>query len=54
MLANDTWELVILLRGKKIIANSWVFVVKLKLDKQLERNKSWIAPKAYEQVEGLD
>lgn len=41
-------------KRNKLIANKWVFIVKLKLDRILERYKSRLMEKGYDQVEGLN
>lgn len=52
--ANDTWVLVPPPPGKKIIRNRWVYVVKLKPDRTLERYKSIVVTKWYDQVKEID
>lgn len=54
ILLNQTSELVASPKGKKLIGNKRVFIVKLKLDKSLKRYKSRLVAKDYDQIEGLD
>lgn len=54
LLANETWELVPSPKGEKLIGNKWVFAIKLKLDRSLERYKSLLIAKGYDKVEELD
>lgn len=51
LMKNDTWELVSTPPNAKIIGNLQVFIVKLKLDKSLERYKSILMAKKNHQTE---
>lgn len=48
--ANDTWELIDLLAGKKIIVSKWVYKTKLKHDGTVDRHKPCLVAKSYHQV----
>lgn len=52
--SNDTWSLVELPQGKKLLRGMWCFKVKLNPDFTIERYKArWVA-KGYTQTHGLD
>lgn len=50
--ANNTWELVPLPKGKRAIGCKWVFKIKLKADGTLERYKTRLVTKGYNQNMG--
>lgn len=47
---NKTWELMKLPVGKKIVGCKWVYTVKYRADKSIERYKAWLVAKGYTQV----
>ena len=51
---NGTWELVLPPKGKKIIGYKWVFKVKHNADGSVERYKSRLVAKGYNQRPGFD
>lgn len=51
---NNTWELVDLPKGKKPIGCKWVFKVKLKANRELERYKARLVAKGFNQKYGID
>lgn len=51
---NDTWEIVDLPKGKKVIGNKWVYKVKLRSDESLERYNARLVAKGYNQKHGID
>ncbi|KAI5312161.1 hypothetical protein L3X38_041334 [Prunus dulcis] len=51
---NDTWELVPLPHGKKIKGCRWIYTVKLKAERSIERNKAILVAKGYTQRYGID
>lgn len=53
-MANVMWNLVGPHKGKKIIENKQVFLIKLKPDRSLERYKSRLVAKVYDQIEKMD
>ena len=53
-LANNTWIITTLPEGKQPIGCKWVYKVKLKADRSLERYKARLVAKGYTQQEGLD
>jgi len=44
---NNTWDLVSLPRGKKIVGCKWVFTIKHKADGTIERYKARLVTKCY-------
>ncbi|KAL0383326.1 UNVERIFIED_CONTAM: Retrovirus-related Pol polyprotein from transposon RE1 [Sesamum calycinum] len=51
---NDTWDLVELPPGKKVIGSRWVFKLKLNPDGSVQRHKARLVAKGYNQIEGVD
>ena len=51
---NETWELVPLLEGKKVIGCKWVYKVKHKSDGSIKRYKARLVAKGYAQTYGFD
>lgn len=51
---NNTWDLVSLPTGKKVIGSKWVYKVKLKADGSQERFKARLVAIGYSQKEGED
>ena len=51
---NQTWELVDLPSEKKVVGCKWVFSVKYKSDRSLERYKARLEAKGYTQTYGVD
>ncbi|CAL1380288.1 unnamed protein product [Linum trigynum] len=54
LIANDTWDEVILAERKKAIDNKWVYKIKHKADGSIERHKSRLVVKGFTQVYGID
>lgn len=54
LLQIGTWELVSLHVSKQVICCKWMFRVKLKVDKTLNRYKAWVVAKGFIQIEGVD
>lgn len=52
--ANNTWDLVPLLPGKKDIGYKWVYKIKYKSDGTVERFKARFVVKGYTQQAGMD
>jgi hypothetical protein len=40
LMTNDTWDLVPLLKGRKLVQRIWVYITKYALDGSVERHKS--------------
>ncbi|CAI7871581.1 unnamed protein product [Closterium sp. NIES-54] len=51
---NGTWELVELPKGRKAITSKWLFKIKSNADGKIERYKSRIVAKGYQQKEKVD
>ncbi|CAL2259009.1 unnamed protein product [Prunus armeniaca] len=51
---NNTWEVVELPKGKKLVGCRWVFTVKYKDDGSLDRYKARLVAKGYTQTYGVD
>ncbi|CAI7924023.1 unnamed protein product, partial [Closterium sp. NIES-54] len=51
---NDTWELVELPKGRKAITSKWLFKIKSDADGKIERYKSRLVAKGYQQKEKVD
>ena len=54
LLENDTWDLVPLPKGRKLVRCKWVYKTKFGPDGKVDRHKSRIVTKAFSQVEGID
>ena len=54
MNANQVWDLVNLLPGRRSIGNKWILKIKRKADGSIERYKARLAAKGYTQEEGID
>ncbi|CAI7904023.1 unnamed protein product [Closterium sp. NIES-54] len=51
---NGTWELVELPKGRKAITSKWLVKIKSDADGKIERYKSRLVPKGYQQKEKVD
>ncbi|CAH9126270.1 unnamed protein product [Cuscuta epithymum] len=51
---NNTWTLVHLPPGKKVVDSKWVYKIKYKPNGDVERYKARLVAKGYTQVEGVD
>ncbi|CAI7842229.1 unnamed protein product [Closterium sp. NIES-54] len=51
---NDTWELVELPEGRKAITSKWLFKIESNADGKIERYKSRLVAKGYQQKEKVD
>jgi hypothetical protein len=51
---NETWDLVKLPSGRKLVNSKWVFKKKMNLTRQVEKFKAQLVVKGYSQVEGVD
>ncbi|CAI7852745.1 unnamed protein product [Closterium sp. NIES-54] len=54
LIENETWELVELPKGRRPISSKWVFKVKSGVDGALERFKSHLVAKGFQQKEKVD
>jgi hypothetical protein len=53
-MANDTWDLVPLPKGRKFVRCKWVYRTKYASDGSVERHKAQLVAKGFSQVEGID
>lgn len=51
---NKTWEIIDLPKGKNTIGSKWVYKIKFKANGEVERFKTRLVAKGYNQKEGLD
>ncbi|XP_073016272.1 uncharacterized mitochondrial protein AtMg00820-like [Primulina eburnea] len=51
---NNTWKLVPLTEGKKLVGCKWVFSIKYKADGSIERYKARLVAKGFTQTYGVD
>ena len=51
---NGIWEVIDLLREKKIVGCKWMFIVKCKADGSIERYKARLVVKGFAQTYGID
>lgn len=51
---NKTWDLAARPPGARILANRWVYKIKIKADGTTDRYKARIVTKGYQQREGVD
>eukprot|EP00253_Pinus_taeda_P006208 PITA_06208 len=54
LLANDTWDLVPLPKGRKLVRCKWVYRTKYGPDGKVEKHKARLVAKGFSQVEGID
>ena len=51
---NKTWEIVERSKGKNIVDFNWIFTLKYKANRSLERHKARLVAKRYTQTYGVD
>ena len=51
---NETWDIVELLKGKKIVGRKWIFTIKYKVDEIIEKYKSRFVAKGFTQTYDID
>jgi hypothetical protein len=54
LMENDTWDLVPLLKGRKLVRCKCVYITKYASDGSVERHKAWLVEKGSSQVEGIN
>jgi hypothetical protein len=54
LMENDTWDLVTLPKGRKLIRCKWVYKNNYALDGCVEIHKALLVSKGFSQVEGID
>jgi hypothetical protein len=54
LMENNTWDLVPLPKGRKLVRCKWVYITKYALNGSVERHKAQLVSKGFSQVEGID
>jgi hypothetical protein len=54
LLENQTWDMVSLLSGRKLVRCRWVYRTKSAADGQIDRYKARLVAKGFQQVHGID
>eukprot|EP00253_Pinus_taeda_P018946 PITA_18946 len=54
LLENDTWDLVPLPKGRKLVRCEWVYRTKFGPDGKVDKHKAHLVSKRFSQVEGID
>eukprot|EP00253_Pinus_taeda_P027648 PITA_27648 len=54
LLENDTWDLVPLPKGRKLVRCKWVYRTKYEPDGKVDKHKAHLVAKGFSQVEGID
>ena len=54
LMVNDTWDIVPLMKGRKLVKCKWVYINKYASDGSVERHKAQLVAKGFSQVEGID
>ena len=50
LLANDTWDLVPLPKGQKLVRCKWVYRIKFGPDRKVDKHKACLVAKGFSQV----
>jgi hypothetical protein len=54
LMEHNTWDLVPLPKGRKLVICKWVYTTKYALNGSVERHKARLIAKGFSQVEGID
>eukprot|EP00253_Pinus_taeda_P001426 PITA_01426 len=54
LLTDDTWDLVPLPKGRKLVRCKWVYRAKFGPDEKVDKHKARLVAKGFSQVEGID
>eukprot|EP00253_Pinus_taeda_P018494 PITA_18494 len=54
LLENDTWDLVPLPKGRKLVRCKWVYRTKYRPDGKVDKHNARLVAKGFSQVEGID
>jgi hypothetical protein len=54
LMENDTWDLVPLPKGRKLVICKWVYITNYASDGSVERHKAQLVSKGFSKVEGID
>jgi hypothetical protein len=51
---NETWDLIELLKGRKMIGSKWVFRINRKANKTIDKYQAILIAKGFSQMKGLN
>ena len=54
LLAKDTWDLVPIPKGRKLVRCKWVYKTKFGPDGKVDKHKACLVAKGFSQVEGIE
>ena len=54
LLENDTWDLVPLPKGRKLVRCKWVYKMNFRPDGKVDKHKARLVAKGFSQVQGID
>jgi hypothetical protein len=54
LMENNTWDLVPLLKGRKLVRCRWIYRTKIVAYGEINKYKSRLVAKGYSQVHGID
>jgi hypothetical protein len=54
LMVNNNWDLVPILKGRKLVICKWAYKTKYASDGSVERHKAWSVAKGFSQVEEID
>jgi hypothetical protein len=54
LMKNDTWDIVPLPKGRKLVRCKWIYITKYASDGSVERHKACLVSKGFYQVEGIE
>jgi hypothetical protein len=54
LMDNNTWDLVPLPKGRKLVRCRWIYRTKIAADGEINKYKSQLVAKGYSQVHGID
>ena len=54
LLANDMWDIIHLLKSRKLIICKWVYITKYGPNGKVDKHTAILVAKGFSQVEGID
>lgn len=54
LITNQTWELMPLLEGRRVVGCKWIFKIERNVDGSVAKDKGWLVVKGYLQEAGID
>ena len=54
LMKNNTWDLVPLPKGRKVVWFKWIYRTKIAVDGSVDKNKARLVAKGFSQVLGID